>query len=349
MKEQTHLIAEYLKSFLLHFLPLEKGVSENTVLSYRDTIKLMLCFAEKHLRRSIDKLTVEDLDMKLVLAFLDHLEQERGCSANTRNQRLAALRTLYKYIARQAPELALHSQQVCSISMKAKQDAPVEYLTDNELGVLTAAIDQNTTLGVRDYALVLLLFNTGARVSELTNLHLDDLTLDHNPKIDIIAKGRKPRSCVLWDETVKALRNYLQARCPRHEAESHLFLNAVNNPLGRFGVNHILKKYAHIAEEQCPSLAKKKISPHIMRHSTAMHLLILGIEIAMIALWLGHSSLETTNKYVECNMEMKRKIIETVPAPQGTPRRRKWQNPKTLAWLESLRNGHPNYVEAGAL
>ena len=336
MKSHTHLIADYLKPFLMHFLPLEKGASHNTVVSYRDTIKLLLCFAADTLHRSVDALTVEELNMELILAFLDHLESERGCTANTRNQRLAALRSLFKYISRQTPELLLQAHQVCSISMKATEEKTIAYLTSEELSALTGSIDQDTALGVRDYALALLLFNTGARVSEIINLKLDDIVLAGSQKINIMAKGKKPRACVLWDDTVKALRAHLELRSPRKDDDAHVFLNAVGDPLTRFGVTHILKKYAAIAEDECPSIAAKNITPHVMRHSTAMHLLIIGIEVAMIALWLGHARMETTNKYVECNMDMKRKIIECVEVPKGKRARRRWHAPKTLKWLDSL-------------
>lgn len=338
MKDQTHPIADYLKTFLLHYLPLEKGSPQNTVLSYRDTIKLLLCFSADTLHKSVDALTVEDLNMELVLAFLDYLELERGCTANTRNQRLAALRSLFKYIGRQAPELLLHVHQVCSISMKTTEEKIIEYLTSEELSALTGSIDRNTDLGCRDYALVLLLFNTGARVSELVNLNIDDIVLTGSPKINIMGKGKKPRACVLWDDTVKALRTHLELRSPRKDKDTHVFLNAVGAPLTRFGVTHILKKYAEVAKDECPSIASKHITPHMLRHSTAMHLLIIGVEVAMIALWLGHARMETTNKYVELNMEMKRKIIECVEVPKGKQPRRKWHAPKTIKWLDSLAN-----------
>jgi integrase/recombinase XerD len=338
MKTITHLIADYLKTFLMHYLPLEKGASHNTVLSYRDTIKLLLCFAADTLHKSVDALTVEDLNMELVLTFLDYLESERSCTANTRNQRLAALRSLFKYIGRQTPELLLHVHQVCSISMKSTEDKLIDYLTSEELSALTGSIDPNTALGCRDYALALLLFNTGARVSEIVNLKIDDIVLTGSPKINIMGKGKKPRACVLWDDTVKALRAHLELRSPRNGEDPHVFLNAVGSPLTRFGVTHILKKYAEIAKDECPSIAAKKVTPHVMRHSTAMHLLLIGVEVAMIALWLGHASMETTNKYVELNMEMKRSIIEGVEVPRGKKPPRKWQNPKTLKWLDSLTN-----------
>ncbi|MBW2736174.1 MAG: site-specific integrase, partial [Deltaproteobacteria bacterium] len=287
MKNQTHPIADYLKPFLLHFLPLEKGASRNTVLSYRDTIRLLLCFAADTLHKSVDALTAEDLNIELILAFLDYLESDRGCTANTRNQRLAALRSLFKYIGRQAPELLLHVHQVCSISMKTTEEKTMEYLTSEELSALTGSIDQSTDLGCRDYALVLLLFNTGARVSELVNLKISDIVLTGSPKINIMGKGKKPRACVLWNDTVKALRAHLELRSPRKDEDAHVFLNAVGTPLTRFGVTHILKKYAEIAKDECPSIASKNITPHVLRHSTAMHLLIIGIDVAMIALWLG--------------------------------------------------------------
>ncbi len=279
--------------------------------------------------------------MEQVLAFLDYLESERRCTANTRNQRLAAVRSLFKYIGRQTPELLLHAHQVCSINMKATEEKTIEYLTSEELAALTASMDLNTDLGVRDYALVLLLFNTGARVSEIVNLKIDDIVLTGSPKINILGKGNKPRACVLWDDTVQALRAHIELRSPRKADDEHVFLNAVGDPLTRFGVTHILKKYAALAKDQCPSIATKRITPHVMRHSTAMHLLISGIEVAMIALWLGHARLETTNKYVECNMEMKRQIIENVEVPKGRRPRRKWHTPRMLDWLDSLTNPVP--------
>lgn len=338
MKSQTYLIADYLRPFLLHYLPLEKGSPQNTVLSYRDTIKLLLCFAADTLHRSVDELTVDELNMELILAFLDYLESERNCTANTRNQRLAALRSLFKYIGRQTPELLLQVHTICSISMKATEEKTIDYLTSEELTALTGSIDQDTDLGVRDYALTLLLFNTGARVSEIINLKLEDIVLTGSPKINIMAKGKKPRACVLWDDTVQALRACLDLRAPRKHDDAHVFLNAVGAPLSRFGVTHILKKYADLAKAQCPSIATKNITPHVMRHSTAMHLLLIGIEVATIALWLGHARLDTTNKYVECDMDMKRKIIECVEVPTGKRPRRKWHAPKTLEWLDSLAN-----------
>jgi site-specific recombinase XerD len=310
-------------------------------LSYRDTIKLLLCFAADRLHKSVDSLTIEDLSMKQVLAFLDHLESDRGCTANTRNQRLAALRSLFKYIGRQEPELLLQTHQICGISVKAVEEKTIEYLTSEELGALTGAIDLSTPLGVRDYALVLLLFNTGARVSEIINLRIEDIVLTGSPKINIMGKGNKPRACVLWEDTVRALREHIELRTTRKDGDDHVFFNAVGDPLSRYGVAHILKKYADLAKEQCPSIATKNITPHVLRHSTAMHLLLTGIEIAMISLWLGHSRLETTNRYVECNMDMKREIIENVEAPRGRRPRRKWHNPKTLNWLDSLTDPGP--------
>jgi site-specific recombinase XerD len=323
MKSKPHPIAEYLRAFLLHYLPLEKGSSHNTVLSYRDTIKLLLCFASDKLHIDVDALSVEDLNMELILAFLDHLESERNCTANTRNQRLASLRSLFKYIGRQTPELLLQVHQIRSISMKAIEEKIINYLTSEELSAMSGTIDQNTALGLRDYALVLLLFNTGARVSEITNLELDDLVLTGSAKINIMAKGNRPRACVLWGDTVEALKAWLELRLPRKPEDPHVFLNAVGDPLSRFGVTHILKKYADLAKEECPSIAAKNVTPHVMRHSTAMHLLLIGVEVAMIALWLGHARLDTTNKYVECDMEMKRKLIECVEVPTGKQPQRK--------------------------
>jgi integrase/recombinase XerD len=341
METQIHLIADYLKPYLMHYLPLEKGSSQNTVLSYRDTIKLLLCFAADKLHSPLDALSVEELNMELILAFLDYLESERDCTASTRNQRLAALRSLFKYIGRQTPELLLQVHQICSISMKATEEKTIEYLTTEELRALTGSIDQNTPLGLRNYALILLLFNTGARVSEIINLKLEDIVLTGSPKINIMGKGKKPRACVLWGDTVHALRALLEVRSPRNPADTHVFLNAVGDPLSRFGVGYILKKYAILGKVQCPSMARKNITPHVMRHSTAMQLLIIGIEVAMIALWLGHAKIDTTNRYVECNMEMKRSIIEQIDVPTAKRTRPKWHKPETLEWLDSLSNPVP--------
>ena len=331
----THIIAKSIKRFFSHYLPVQKGLAANTILAYRDAIKLLLCYASDTLKKSVDELCVEDIDESLVLDFLDHIENTHGCSARTRNARLAAIRSLLNFIAREEPSLLLHSQMIRTIPLKRTQHKMVDYLEENEMQALLNAVDLKSRTGARDKALLLLLYNTGARVSEIVELKLEDLRLDGAAQVKLLGKGNKYRSCPLWPETVEALEAYLKQRTAKDPAEQQLFLNANASPITRFGVRYIIGKYATAAKSQCPSIAAKTVTPHTIRHTTAMHLLRSGNDVNMVSYWLGHADINTTHIYVEIDMEMKRQMLQKA-GPPAVKEPLPWQKPNVLQWLNAL-------------
>jgi integrase/recombinase XerD len=331
----THMIAKFIKRLFCHYLPVQKGLAVNTILAYRDAIKLLLCYASETLNKSVDELCVEDIDESLVLDFLEHVENTRGCSATTRNARLAAIRALFAFIAREEPSLLLDCQRVRTIPLKRTQHKTLDYLEENEMQALLNAVELDSRTAVRDKALLLLLYNTGARVSEIVELKVPELRLDGAAQVKLLGKGNKYRSCPLWPETVEALHDYLKQRTPKDPAAPQLFLNANGSPLTRFGVRHIIGKYATSAKSQCPSISTKAVNPHTIRHTTAMHLLRAGNEVNMVGYWLGHADINTTHIYVEIDMEMKRRMLEKAPAPD-VKKPLPWHNPDLLQWLNAL-------------
>ena len=331
----THSLAHFMKLFFSHYLPVQRGLSSNTIASYRDAIRLILCFVAEQIKKSVDALDVEDLTETMVLDFLDFLQQQRGCSPQTRNARLAAIRSLFAFIARTQPELLAQCQQIRAIPLKRTEHVSVDYLEEDELQALMDVLDPDTRTGVRDQALLLLLYNTGARVSEIVTLKLDGLRLNGNAQVNLKGKGDKHRSCPLWPETVSAINDYLKQRNPRQAETQNLFLNANGAPITRFGIRYVIGKYAAMAGEQFPSLKNKTVTPHTLRHTTAMHLLRAGNDINMVSYWLGHADINTTHVYLEIDMEMKRKMIEKTDAP-NIREKKPWHEPGILEWLNSL-------------
>jgi site-specific recombinase XerD len=331
----TPSLANFIKRFFSHYLPVQKGLAVNTVVAYRDAIKLLLGYASDTLKKNVEELGVEDLDEPLVLDFLDHVEKTRGCSPRTRNARLAAIRALFGFIAREEPSLSLQAQIICTIPLKRTEHKTVDYLEEKQMQALLNAVDLTSRMGVRDKALLLLLYNTGARVSEIVKLKIPDLRLDGSAQVKLLGKGQKYRSCPLWPETVEALHDYLKQRAPKDPAAQQLFLNTNDSPITRFGVRHITGKYATAAKSQCPSLATKSVNPHTIRHTTAMHLLRAGNDINMISYWLGHANINTTHIYVEIDMEMKRRMLQKTGAP-AVKKPLPWQKPDVLQWLKAL-------------
>ncbi len=331
----NHPIAPLLKRFFSHYLPVEKGLSVNTVRAYRDAVKLLLCYAADSLSKSVDQLLVEDITESRVLAFLDHLEQRRGSTQRTRNARLAAIRSLFAFIARQQPILLVQCQQIRTIPLKRTQHKTIGYLEEKEIQALLDAVDVNSRTGIRDRALLLLLYNTGARVSEIVTLELGNLRLGDSAQLSLMGKGSKQRSCPLWPETVTALDAYLKRRAPNPSPTEQVFLNANCKPITRFGIRHITRKYGSQAQAKHSWIETNPVNPHNMRHTTAMHLLRSGNDINMVSYWLGHADLNTTHIYLEIDMEMKRKMIEKADAP-AIKNKAAWHKPDLLQWLSAL-------------
>jgi integrase/recombinase XerD len=281
----------------------------------------------------VDKLTVEDITEKRVLGFLDECEQKRGCSPRTRNARLAAIRSLFDYIARQEPMLIAHCGQIRSIPLKRAEHKMVGYLEEKEMQAVLNAVDVNSRTGMRDKALLILMYNTGARVSEIVALELDDLRLDNSAQIRLHGKGGKARACPRWPEPATVLQDYLHHRALKQPDTQRVFFNANGAPITRFGIRYITRKYGAQAGQSVK--AAKPVNPHAIRHTSAMHLLRSGNDINMVSYWLGHADLNTTHIYVEIDMEMKRKMIAKAGAPK-IGKKAPWQKPNVLQWLDRL-------------
>jgi site-specific recombinase XerD len=327
-----------LRGFFADHLPRVRGTSPHTVHSYRDTFVLLLRFIAAHRRRSVIHLDVEDLDPQAVLDFLHHLEVERHNRPATRNVRLAAIHAFFRYCAAEHPDRLEQCQRVLAIPFKRTGSRPVEYLEFAEIQAVLTTIDRATVRGRRDYALLATMFNTGARVQEIVTLRVRDMHLETPPHVRLFGKGRKERLCPLWPQTAQVLRALLAERSSEPLPDEPLFRNHRRERLTRFGVRYILRKYCTRARPETPTLASKRLHPHSMRHSTAVHLLRAGVDIVTISQWLGHASVTTTNRYATVDLEMKRKAIEQArPPDRATIALASWRtDASVLKWLEAL-------------
>ena len=335
----THLLGPFVRRFLVEEVAVERGLSPNTQKSYRDAIRLLFRFLAERRGTDPTRVTVEQVDAALLREFLRDLQDRRGSSAATRNQRLTALRSLFRFIGRLVPELVDHAAQVQAIPACRAPLATVPYLEKAEVEALLAVPDRRRLQGRRDYALLLLLYNTGTRASEAAGLRIADLSLAETPAARFDVKGRKERVCPLWPRTADTLRDLLGARLDA-SPEAPVFLNKQGRPLTRHGVYALVKRTVREAAQTTPSLCAKRVSPHTLRHTTAVHLLRAGVDINTIRAWLGHVSLETTNRYAEVDLSMKAKALATcadnVPelSPTASPT---WHSDSTLmAFLDSL-------------
>jgi site-specific recombinase XerD len=335
MKPNQYL-SYYIRLFLIQYLSSEKGLSENTILAYRDALKLLLQYCAHYLKIKIDRLPCDQIDDEIVRNFLDYLEQQRGCTASTRNARLAALKTFFYYLALEIPQCLDNSRRISAIAPKKTPHKMVDYLDPDEVKAIMDSIDAASRNGIRDKALLMLMHNTGARVQEIVDLKLDDLRLDAACQIKLTGKGKKQRVCPLWEDTIEAVKAYISVRKPKQQEDNHLFLNDRGESITRFGIRYIIKKYTDKAIKKQPSLKQKQVSPHTLRHTTAMHLLQAGNELNVVGLWLGHANLNTTHMYVEINMQMKKEILSKTQPPKLKPEVKKWQRPKILEWLDEL-------------
>ncbi len=260
--------------------------------------------------------------------------------------RLAALRAFFRCVAGQEPTVMARCQRICDIPLKRTKHKTVEYLEDDEMGALLNSVDQTSRNGLRDSALLMFFYNTGGRVQEVVDAQIPDLRLETPFQVKITGKGRKERIGLLWPETVEALENYINNRVVDASTEPTLFLNANGYPLTRFGIRYIVRQYGAKAAKKCPSMKFKKVNPHTLRHTTAMHLLQSGNDISVVKDWLGHANVNTTHGYVETDMKMKRKALESCQPPKvkTVKRRPKWQKQSILQWLDELTKASRNNV-----
>lgn len=332
-------IATPIRSFFDQHMLAQRGLSSHTVLAYRDTMKLFLEFASLHNKKSCTDLFLEDLTAKVVCSFLEHLEHVRKNSIPTRNARLAAIHSFFQYLASTDPRHIGHAQSVLGVPFKRQAHRAPEYLEKNEILKIFSEIDIRKPSGLRDDALLRLLYNTGMRAQELVDLNVTYLRFSRPYHVLIFGKGRKERTCPLWKETVSALRGYLKERSSAGDQAEPLFVNNEGNRLTRFGVRYIISHRVAEAAKVCPSLLTRRVTPHTFRHTTAMHLLQSNIDLNMIRSWLGHASIETTNGYVEIDLEMKRKTLKSCEKliPKQGKRGPSWKrNNDILSWLSSL-------------
>jgi site-specific recombinase XerD len=325
--------AALLENFFTQRLMLQRRVSAHTIASYRDTFRLLLQFIQSRLHMAPSTLALEDIDAPVVVSFLDHLEKARAVTARTRNLRLTAIHSFFRYVAFEAPTHAAQIQRVLAIPAKRFQRALVPFLSRQEVDVLLGAPDQRTWSGRRDHALILLAVQTGLRLSELTGLRQEDLHVATGAHVRVTGKGRKERCTPLSKNTRAVLAAWL--REPRRAPEQPLFPNARGGQLSSHGVHYLLAKHVLAAAEVCPSLKQKRVSPHVLRHTTAMDLLHEGNEQCVIALWLGHESIETTQVYLDADLEMKQRILDKTTPPNGKRGRYRPED-KLLAFLKSL-------------
>jgi site-specific recombinase XerD len=306
-----------LQQFFVEYLMQQRHASLRTVAAYRDSFLRLLTFAQQRLGKLPDQLSLEDLNADLVLAFLNYLEQDRRNSIRTRNARFAAIRSFMHYVGLKEPTALAITQPVLAIPMKCFERPLLGFLPREQIEALLAAPDPDTWSGQRDRVMFATLYNTGARVSELIGMRVGDLSLAAAPAVRIRGKGRKERCVPLWRSTAVQLRQWLKYH-PR-DAQQPLFPNRTGGALTRTSVSERLQLAAQVAARHFPELATQRISPHVIRHSTAMALLQSGVDITVIALWLGHESPATTHMYVEADLAMKEKALRAIQPPKSEP------------------------------
>lgn len=328
----TTLIGPWIRRFLLEYLVTDRNLARNTQISYRDALVLLLPFLSETLKKSVDRLTIGDFSPVLVRRFLEHLEKERGCGGATRNLRLATIHSLAKFIGTNNPEHVAWCAAIRAIPFKKTAKSTLTYLDKPEIDALLQTPDLRLSQGRRDYALLLFLYNTGARADEAAHLTVADITWGRSPAVRLVGKGSKTRWCPLWKRTADVLKSLVAGRTGEH----FVFLNRLNQPLTRFGIYSLVKRTAQQASQSLPSLAIKQVSPHCLRHTCAVHLLRAGVDINTIRAWLGHVSLDTTHIYAEVDLEMKAKALAHCDLPAPVDSLPWHRDPNLMAFLKAL-------------
>lgn len=330
----SHLVSRFFTCYLTN----ERGLSENTVAAYSDCMRLLITYACERFEVDPDKLSLDILSRELIIDFLDHLEKDRDNSATSRNHRLAAIKTFFQFIAQAVPELMKLNEDIQAIRAKSTDHFPPASLTIEEVEALIDAPDTTTLIGARDRALLQTIYNTGARVQEIAGLTVDDVRFDSPAVITLTGKRQKQRTVPLWNETANLIRYYLNMREQAGIYAKHLFINNKSQPMTRFGIGRRVQKHARAAANKCPSLHDRSISPHVLRHTTALHLIEAGNDITVVKEWLGHEDLKTASQYVEISVERKRKALEEIPPPASDIELEsaKWKKPAIMDYLSGL-------------
>lgn len=326
-------LAPILEAFFTQRLITQRRVSPNTVASYRDTFRLLLGFAHQTTGKAPSQLDLTDLDAPLIGAFLNHLEHQRHNSVRTRNARLVAVHSLFRYAAVREPAHTGLIQRVLAIPQKRFERAVVSFLTSEEIDAILAVPDRSTWIGRRDHTLLAVALQTGLRVSELITLRCQDISLGRGPHLRCLGKGRKQRCTPLTTQTVALLRTWLKEH--NGSTDAPVFPSRRGTQLSRDAVERLVDKHATIAANSSPSLRDKTITPHVLRHSTAMRLLQAGVDTSVIALWLGHESVQSTQVYLHADMTIKQRALDRTTPTNITPGR--YQAPDSLlAFLDAL-------------
>lgn len=333
-------LGPWIRRFLVEYLVIERNLSRNTQASYRDTLCLLLPFVCQLAKKRADQLRIEDLTADRVSAFLRNLQEKRNSSPATLNQRLAAIHSLSHFISLHNPELVQWCGEIRTIQGKKAPRRTLSYFEKEEMDALLAAPNLSCDQGRRDHAVLLFLYNTGARANEAAHVRISDLDLGAvqgrgSSSVLIHGKGNKERRCPLWSATVQALHSLVTDRLP----SDHVFRNRRGQPLTRFGIHALVERYAQAVAKTRPSMSKKHLSPHTIRHTTATHLLRAGVDINTIRAWLGHVSLATTNIYAEVDLEMKERALTTcevveIPSDKKKPRYR--EDKELMEFLKKL-------------
>jgi site-specific recombinase XerD len=327
------MVGPLLQIFFTDHLQAQQRVSKQTVASYRDTFRLLLRWIDKETGVGPAALTMSHLDAPRILNFLTALEKKRKNTVASRNLRLTAIRSFYRFASLREPEIAGLATRVLAIPTKRSDTKVRDYITREEFEAILATCDQRRWLGRRNYALLLTMYNTGARVSEIASLRLDQITLTVKGQVELHGKGRKERRVPLWSQTSQVLKAWCSEAALG--GTTAVFPSRRGEPLTRFAINLLLRKASAQATERCPSLLKKSVSPHQLRHGTAMALLESGVDLAVIALWLGHESIETTNVYLHSSLAMKERALGKL-APAGQGLRRFKADDSLMSFLNAL-------------
>jgi len=334
----SHLVT----AFFQKYLAAECGLAANSIASYSDCIKLLINFACARFEVQPEDLSIDRFNRELIIAFLDDLESSRQNVAATRNQRLAAIKTFFHFLAHNVPELMHLNETIQAIRQKTTDHTPPPSMTIEEVDAIAAVPDPSRWIGARDKALVKLMYNSGGRVQELADLRICDIRFDTPSTVTLTGKGRKTRVIPLWEDTLEAITHYLNCREQSANQSDHLFLNVKGQPMTRFGIGRRVEGLARQAARHCPSLRDRCITPHVYRHTIALHLLESDVDIVVVQEWLGHADLRTTSQYLEVSIERKRAALAKVPPPQSQQapvEGLQWKQPALMAYLTALSRG----------